>query len=149
MWCFSLCQRANSSGKLKMYTIDGSKYSAMTTCNPMITGTRRQKHTSSGANRASDIAVMVNNKAECNLKAVNPIIKCFSGQLIPKCWHSLESTTVYTAPPSFDESLTGPSNVRLPHLPLHIHTEEMIGIFLMSNIHIRLCLPKLFTLARL
>ena len=68
--CFVLCQRAISTGKLKIYTINGPKYCAKNECNTMITAPRRHKHHSSGANRPSDVAVTVNIDAEFNLSLI-------------------------------------------------------------------------------
>jgi hypothetical protein len=59
-----------STAKLKIYTIDGSKYCAKKECNTMIIVPRRHKHPSSGANRPSDIAVTVNINAEFNLSLI-------------------------------------------------------------------------------
>jgi hypothetical protein len=59
-----------STGKLKIYTIDGSKYCAKNECNTMIIAPRRHKHPSSGANRPSDVAVTVNINAEFNLSLI-------------------------------------------------------------------------------
>ena len=59
-----------STGKLKIYTIDGSKYCALNECNTMITVLRRHKHPSSGANRPSHVAVTVNINAEFNLSSI-------------------------------------------------------------------------------
>jgi len=42
--------------------------------------------------------------------AVNPIIECFSRDLVSKYCHSLESTAVYIAPPFSVQSLPGGSN---------------------------------------
>jgi len=56
-----------SAGKLRIYTIDGSKYCAKNECNTTITAPRRHKHPSSGANTPSDFAVTVNINAEFNL----------------------------------------------------------------------------------
>jgi hypothetical protein len=58
------------AGKLKIYTIDGSKYCAKNECNTMIIAPRRLKHPSSGDNRPSDGAVTVNNNAEFNLRVI-------------------------------------------------------------------------------
>jgi len=149
VWCFQLCQRGISTGKLKIHRIDGSKYCAIIECNTMIIAPRMLQHPSSGANRPSDIAVTVNFNAEFNLMAVNPVIECFSRDLIPKYCQGLKSTVVYIAPPFFVESLHGRSNRSLPHLPLHIHAEEIISTFLTSNLYIKQCLPKAFTLTRL
>jgi len=66
--------------------------------------------------------------------AVDPIIECFSRDLVPEYCHSSESSAVYTAPPFPVESLPGPSNTCLPHLPLHKHAEEIVPAFLTSNI---------------
>jgi hypothetical protein len=65
--CFQLCHRGISIGKLKIYTIDGSKYCAKNKCNTMRIAPRRHKDPSSGANRPSDVAVTVNINAEYNL----------------------------------------------------------------------------------
>jgi hypothetical protein len=69
--------------------------------------------------------------------AVNPIIDCFSRDLIPKYCHGLEFSVVYTDPPCVVESLHGRSNRSLPLLPLPMHGEEIIATVLTSNIHIR------------
>jgi hypothetical protein len=45
---------------------------------------KRHQHPSSGANRPSDVAVTVNFNAEFNLKPVNPLIECFSRDLVPE-----------------------------------------------------------------
>jgi len=82
--CFYLCQWGISTRKLKIYTIDSSKYCAKNKCNTMITVPRRHKHSLSGANRPSHIAVIVNINAKFNLMAVNPIIEYFSRDLVPK-----------------------------------------------------------------
>jgi hypothetical protein len=50
----------------------------------MIIAPRRHPHPSSGANRPPDIAVTVNFDAEFNLMPVNPIIECFSKDLVPE-----------------------------------------------------------------
>jgi len=78
--------------------------------------------------------------------AVDPIIECFSRDLIPEYCKGLESSAVYTAPPFFVESLHGDTNRSLPRLPLHMHAEEIISTFLTSNIYIGLRLPKALTL---
>jgi len=46
--CFELCQRGISTGKLNIYTIDGSKYWAKNECNTMMAAPKRHKHPSSG-----------------------------------------------------------------------------------------------------
>jgi hypothetical protein len=71
----------------------------------MITAPRRHKHPSSSANRSSGIGVTVNANAEFNLMAVNPIIECFSWDLLTKYCHGLESSAVPTAPPFLFETL--------------------------------------------
>jgi len=53
--------------KRKIYTIDGSKYSAKTECITMRIVPRRQKDPLSGTNRPSDVAVTVNINDEINL----------------------------------------------------------------------------------
>jgi len=55
--------------------------------------------------------------------AVDPIVECYSRDLIPKYCHGLETSAVYTAPPFFVESLPGRSIRCLPCLPLHMHAE--------------------------
>jgi len=67
---FELCRRSISSGKLKIYKIDRSKYCAMNQCNSIIHAPRRQNHPSSGANRPSDVAVIVNINAQFNLSLI-------------------------------------------------------------------------------
>jgi len=143
---FPLCQMGISTGKLKMYTIDSSKYCAKNQCNTMITTARRQKYSSNGANRPSDITITVNSNANIDLIAVKPIIECFSGDLVDEYCHSSESSRVYIAPPSFVKSLPGCSNRSLPHLLLHMHAETIIPPFLTSNIDIGLCLSEGFIL---
>jgi hypothetical protein len=56
-----------STRKLKIYTIDGSKYCAKNGCNTMIIAPKWHKHPSSGANRPPEVAVTVNINAEFNL----------------------------------------------------------------------------------
>jgi len=60
----------------------------------MITAPRRHKHPANGANRPSDFGVTVNINAEFNLMAVNPIMECFSRDLITKYCEGLESSAV-------------------------------------------------------
>ena len=48
----------------------------------MITAAGRHKHPSSVANRPSDVGVILNINAECNLMAVEPMIECFSRDLV-------------------------------------------------------------------
>jgi len=135
-----------STGNLKICTIDGSKYCAKNKCNTIITLPRRHKHPSSSANRPSDVAVTVNINAEFNLMAVNPIIECFSRDLVPEYYQGSESSAVYTAPPLFVESLPGRSNMSLLCLPLHMHAKVIIPTFLTSTINIGLYLPQALTL---
>jgi hypothetical protein len=66
----SLYQREISTGKLKIYTIDDSKYCANNECNTMIIAQRWHKHPSSGANRPSDAAVTVNINAQFDLSLI-------------------------------------------------------------------------------
>jgi hypothetical protein len=68
---------------LKIYRINGWKYCSQNERNAMITTPRWHKHPSSGANRPSDVAAIVNFNAEFNLMPVNPIIECFSRDLVP------------------------------------------------------------------
>jgi len=97
--CCKLYQRWISTGKMKIYTIDGSKYCTKNEYNSMIPVPRSHKHPSSGANRPSVVAVTVNINAEFNLMAVNSQIECFSRGLVPEYSHGLESSAVYIAPP--------------------------------------------------
>jgi len=87
-----------STGKLKIYTINGSKYCAKNECNTMIPAPRTHKHSSSGEYRPSDIGVTVNINAEFNLMAVNTRFESFSRDPVTEYCHGLESTAVYTAP---------------------------------------------------
>jgi len=144
--CFYRCQRAISTRKLKICTIDSSKYCAMNDCSTMISVPRIHQHPSSGANIPSDIAVTVNFNAEINLMADDPIIESFSRDLISEYCQGLESSAVYTAPSFFVESLHSHSNRSLPSLRLHMHSEDIIPTFLMSNIYIRLWIPNALTL---
>jgi len=59
-----------STGKLKIYAIDGSKYCAKNECNTVIIARRWHKHPSSGANRPSDVAVTVNINAQFDLSLI-------------------------------------------------------------------------------
>jgi len=81
--------------------------------------------------------------------AVNNIIECFWRDLVPEDREGLESSVVYTAPPIVVESVHGRSNRSLVRLLLHMHAEDTIPAFLMSNIYIRICLPKALTLTQL
>ena len=92
---------------MKVYTINGSKYCAKNMCNTMIIAPRRHQDPSSSANRPSDVAVTVNFNAEFNLMPVNPIIECFSRNLVPEYCQGLESSAVYIAPPFVVELLHG------------------------------------------
>jgi hypothetical protein len=73
--------------KLKLYTINGSKYCAKNVCNSMIPMPIRHEHSSSGANWSSDVAVTVNINAEFDLMAVN---------LINECFHEISSPCIVT-----------------------------------------------------
>jgi len=115
----------------------------------MITAPRRHKHLSSGANRPSDVGVTVNINAEFNLMALNPIMECFSRDLVTEYCHGLETSTVHTAPPVFVETHPGRSNRSLPCLPLHLDAQANIPQFVTSNSYIGLWLPKCLTLTRL
>jgi len=81
--CFWLCQRGISSGKLTIYSIEGSKYCARHECNTMIITPRWHKHPSSGANGPSDVAVTVNINAQFNLSLIwwqlTPWLNAFEG----------------------------------------------------------------------
>jgi len=78
--------------------------------------------------------------------AVDPIIECFSTDLVTEYCQGLESSVVHTAPPVFVETLHGRSNRSLPRLPVHMHAEAIVPTFLTSNIYIGLCIPKALTL---
>jgi len=80
---------------------------------------------------------------------VNPIIECFSRDLITEYCQGLESSAVHTAPPFFVKSLHGRSNSSLSRLLLHMHAQAIIPTFVTSNIYIGLCIPKALTLTRL
>jgi len=56
--------------KLKIYTIDGSKYCAKNECNTMRIEPRRHNDHSSSTNRPSDLAVTVNIDPEFNLSLI-------------------------------------------------------------------------------
>jgi len=81
--------------------------------------------------------------------AVNPIIECFSRDLITEYCQGLESSAVHTAPPIFVETLHGRSNRSLLRLPLHMHAQAVVPTFSMSNIYIALRIPKALILTRL
>jgi len=115
----------------------------------MIITPRRYRHPWSSAISPSDIGATANFNVEFNLMAVNPIIECFSKNLIPHYCHGFESSTgtaVYTVPPFFVESLHGCLDRSLPCLLLHMYAEDTIATFLTSNIYIRQGLPKALTL---
>jgi len=78
--------------------------------------------------------------------ADNPMIQCFSRDLVTEYCQGLESSQVYTAPPLFLETLPDRSDRSLPRLPLHMHAQEFIPIFFTWNINIRLYLHKALTL---
>ena len=94
------------TGKLKIYTIEGSKYCAKNESNTMIITPRSHKHPLSGTYRPSDIAVTVNINAEFNLTAVDRIIESFTRDLVTEYCQGLESIAVYTTYHCFDESHT-------------------------------------------
>jgi hypothetical protein len=59
-----------STGKLKIYPMQGAKYCAKNKGNTMIIAPRWHKHTSSGAKRLLDVAVTVNINAQFNLSLI-------------------------------------------------------------------------------
>jgi len=138
-----------SSGKRKIYRIDCLKYCAKNECYTLILAPRRYMHPSSGANSPLDIPITVNINAEFNLMTVNPIIECVWRDLIPEYSHCLQSSAVYTAPPCFVKFFPGRSNRSLPCQPFHMHAEETISTFLMSNIYFRHCVAKVLTMTHL
>jgi hypothetical protein len=80
---------------------------------------------------------------------VNPIIECFSRELVPEyCW-GLESSTVYTAPTFFVKSICGRSNRSLLGLLSNLYAEQIIPIFLTSNNNISQCLAIALTSTQL
>jgi hypothetical protein len=115
----------------------------------MLTAPRMHKHHSSGASRPSDGDITVSINDEFNLMAVNPIIECISSDLVTKYCEGLESSTVYTSPPCFVETLPGLSIRSQSCLPLAMHAQAIIPTFLTSTIHIAQCLPKALALTRL
>jgi len=123
--CFYLWQMGNSTGKLKIYTINGSKYCAKKEWKTMIIAPRRHQHPSSGSYRPLDIAATANFYAEFNLIVVNPIIECLSRDHVLQFCQGLESSVVYTASTFFAESLHDRSNRSLRRLLLHMHAEEI------------------------
>ena len=76
--CFHLCQSGNSTGRLNIYTNNGSKYCARNKRNTVMFAPRRHNHPSRSVNGLSDIAVIVNIDAEFKLIAVNPMTECCS-----------------------------------------------------------------------
>jgi len=104
-------------------------YCTKTECNTIIIAPRRHQQPSSGANRPLDVAVTVNFNAEFNLMPVNPIIECFSRDVVPEYCQGLETTAVSTEPPFFVEYFYGRSNWCLPRLPLHMYAEVIIPTF--------------------
>jgi hypothetical protein len=115
----------------------------------MINAQRSHQHNSSGANRPSDVAVTVIFNAEFTVMPDNPIIECFSKDLVPDYCQGLEASTVSTAPPFVVELLHGHSIKSLPRLLLNMHAENNIPTFLTSNINIGLYCPKPLTMTRL
>jgi hypothetical protein len=73
-----------SSGKLMIYTINGSKYCAKNECNTMIVVPRRHHHPSNSANRPADVAVTVNFNGVIILMVDDPIDECFSRDRSPE-----------------------------------------------------------------
>jgi len=53
-----------------IYTVDSSKYCAKNECLTMIMAPRWHKHSSSGANGPSDVAVTVNIDRQFNLSSI-------------------------------------------------------------------------------
>jgi hypothetical protein len=100
----------------------------------MIIALRRYHNTLSGGNKPSDVTVTVNFNAAFNLMQVSSIIESFSRDLVPEYCQSFKSGAGCTAHPCFIESLYGCSNRSLPCLPLHMHAEQIIPIFLTSNL---------------
>jgi hypothetical protein len=91
-------------------------YCAKNECNTKIIASSRHQHPSRGSNRPSDVAVTVNFNAEFNLMPVNPIIECFSRDLVTKYCQGSEARAVSTAPPFVVESHHGRSNRSLPRV---------------------------------
>jgi hypothetical protein len=97
-------QKGISTGKSKIYTLDDSKHCSKNESNTIITAPRRHNHRSGGANKPSDIGVIVNINAEFKLMAVNPVIEYASRDVVPEYYQSLVSNTGYTVPPCLSNS---------------------------------------------
>jgi hypothetical protein len=69
--------------------------------------------------------------------------------LISEYNNGLDCIAVFTAPPVFGELLPGQSNLCQPRLHLNMPEEDIIPIFITSNIYIGLYLPKALTLTLL
>jgi len=67
--------------------------------------------------------------------AGNAIIECYRRDLVPAYCQGYESSAVYNAPHFFIKSVRGHSNRSPPHLPLHVHAEDIGSTFLTSNIY--------------
>jgi len=103
----------------------------------MIIMPGRYKHPSRGANEASDVAVTVNMNAEYNLRLIwwesTPPRNAIQGILSQhnvEGNHDLESWVIQTAFSIRLESIPGHSYRSLPHLPLHMHAEQIFPTFL-------------------
>jgi hypothetical protein len=95
----------------------------------MIPTPGRHKHSSSGANRPSEVGVIVNINAEFNLMAVDPIIECFSRDLVTQYCQDLESSGVCTAPPIYVETISCRSYRSISRVLLHMHAQAIILTF--------------------
>jgi len=69
--CYLISHWGISTGKRKIYIIDGAKYCGMNECSTMITAPIRHNYCSSVANIPSDVTVTVNVNAAINLMAAN------------------------------------------------------------------------------
>jgi len=81
--------------------------------------------------------------------AANPMMECFSRDVITENCLGLHSIAVHIVPHGVVETLDGRSNRSQPCLPLHMHAQPIILALLMLNIFIGLCIPKALTRTRL
>jgi hypothetical protein len=74
-------------------------YCAKNECNTKIIAPKRHQHSSSGANRPSDVALRVNLNALFNLMPDNPIIESFSSDLVLRYCQGFDASAVSPVPP--------------------------------------------------
>jgi len=149
----NLCERRISTGKLKIYTIEGQMYWFKNKCNivkimPKNASTPFKwcKYTfRTGC--TSEYQCWV--QPQLNLMGVNRIMKRFSMDLVPQDCHCLVCNAIFSAPYIVVESPHGRSIRSLPWLLLHVDAKGTIATYLSTNINIGLCIPTAFTLIRL